>query len=130
MDHSSFTSWMNALKRAWEGREWQAARQLFTENCFYHKNPFDAPLHGVQAIQNYWEMAAKSEEQISFNYEVLSATDKVGVAHWWATFCRVPSDMEVDCDGVMHVELDDDNQCYRFRAWWLRKEQKRPEYHE
>jgi hypothetical protein len=46
MDVRVFEEWLDALGRAWEGREADAAARLFTENATYQETPFDEPMRG------------------------------------------------------------------------------------
>jgi hypothetical protein len=122
MNDGAFKSWLEAYDRAWETGDPQAAAALFTEDATYQETPFDAPMRGRDAIVAYWSDVPLRQEDIRFGYDILATTADQGIAHWWATFVRIPSGVRVKLDGVFAVTLDADNRCRTFREWWHRQE--------
>jgi hypothetical protein len=57
-----FSQWMEAYGAASEHNDPQASAELFTPDAKYHETPFDEPLVGRQAIQDYWEKGARTLE--------------------------------------------------------------------
>jgi hypothetical protein len=126
MNHDAFKSWLDALGRAWERRDPQAAADLFTKDVTYQETPFDEPLRGRPAILEYWSDVPRSQDQIRFGCDILAVTENLGIARWWASFVRIPSKTQVKLDGIFVVSLDAENRCKEFREWWHRQE-KQPE---
>lgn len=124
MNHDTFKSWLDAYGRAWETRDPQAAADLFTEDATYQETPFAEPMRGRSAILAYWSHVPRTQDHIRFGYEILAVTNDVGVAHWWASFVRIPSQVQVKLDGIFVVSLDAENRCKEFREWWHRQENK------
>ena len=77
----------------------------------------------LDAIHDYWKAGAgQSQANVAFTYEPLSVTSDGGVAHWAATFVRVPSGAAVRLDGVLVARFDAAGHCTEFREWWHREE--------
>jgi hypothetical protein len=104
MDRTRFEHWLDAYKRAWEGRDPVAASDLFTADANYFETPFEAP--------------ARGREGIEFSYEVLATSEIMGIAHWHTEYTRLTSNSTVELDGIFLVELDADGKCTGFREWW------------
>jgi uncharacterized protein (TIGR02246 family) len=123
MDVRVFQEWLEAMGRAWEGRDPEAAARLFTEDATYQETPFVEPMKGRAAIRTYWEEVPRSQDQIQFQWEVLAfARDGEGLARWRTSFVRIPSAVRVELDGILLVRLVEDGRCAEFREWWHRRE--------
>ena len=110
---------MNAYKKAYEGRDPDAAASLFSEDATYQWGPFGDLLRGPDEIRARWESAVRDERETEyrFDYEVLAITDELGIARWVAS-ADVPAERRrLLYDGVFAVELRD-GLCRRFREWW------------
>ena len=68
MDHAAFKNWLDAYGRAWEGRDPNAAAELFAEDGSYQVTPFIEPYRGRQAIFEYWPQVMRTEQDIRFGY--------------------------------------------------------------
>jgi uncharacterized protein (TIGR02246 family) len=122
VDARAFEEWLDALRRAWEGRDPDAAALLFTEDATYQETPFDEPMRGRAAIRAYWEAVPTSQRQIKFESEVLAFTGHgEGLARWRTSFVRFPSGVPVELDGILLIRLVG-GQCAEFREWWHRRE--------
>ena len=122
MNQQSFSCWLDAYKQAWETRDPQAAGKLLTEDATYREMPFDEPMRGRAAIIEYWSDVPKSQENIRFRYEILAVAENRGCARWWATFVRIPSQINVKYDGIFVVEMNQHDECTKFEEWWHRQE--------
>jgi hypothetical protein len=122
MNHDTFKSWLDAYGRAWEARDPHAATDLFTEDATYQETPFAEPMHGRSAIFQYWSHVPHTQDRIKFGFEILAVTESIGVARWWVSFVRVPSQTQVKLDGIFVVALDAENRCPEFREWWHKQE--------
>lgn len=123
MNETTFRNWLDAYGRAWQTGDAKAVMTLFAPGASYHETPFDPPLVGLDAIHDYWKAGAgQSQADVVFTYEPLSVTGDGGVAHWTATFVRVPSGAAVRLDGVLVARFDAAGRCTEFREWWHREE--------
>jgi len=118
MDRESFKRWLDSYARAWMGRDPLAAAALYTDDATYQVTPFSEPLRGRDAIYEYWDDVAKTEEGIQFDYEIVAVTDEHGIARWWASFVRVPPGLQTKLDGIFMISLDSNGRCQALREWW------------
>jgi hypothetical protein len=122
MNRDEFSSWLDAYGRAWESRDPVAAADLFSDNAAYHETPFVEPMRGRAEILAYWSHIERSQGRIRFGYEILAVSDSNGIAHWWASFTRVPEATQVKLDGIFVITLNAEVQCTTLREWWQRKQ--------
>ncbi len=54
--------------------------------------------------------------------EPLAFAEDLGIAHWWASFLRIPSGKRVHLDGVLAATFDAEGKCRLFREWWHKRE--------
>jgi len=119
MDRDNFKTWIDALGRAWETRDADAAAELFTGDATYQENPFDEPLRGREAIRRYWADLPRQQDDIKVDFEILEVTPTTGVARWMASFVRVPSGKQARLDGVLVASFKEDSyRAHAFREWW------------
>ena len=122
MDLHSLELWLDAYGRAWEEGDSNAAGMLFTEDATYQENPFDQPMRGRSAIIEYWTHVPRTQENIHFSYQIIALTGDTAVAHWSASFTRIPSNSKVKLDGIFMLTFGEDNRCKSLREWWVRQE--------
>lgn len=122
MTYHEFQSWLDAYGRAWQACDANAAADLFTDNASYFETPFVEPLRGRAEILAYWSHVARTQEQIRFKNEILAVTPQQGIAHWWASFVRVPEGTRVKLDGIFVITLNPEGRCETLREWWQRKQ--------
>ena len=122
MNRESFQRWLDSYGHAWIGRDPAAAAALYADDASYQVTPFSEPLHGRDAIYEYWEGVAKTEERIQFDYEVLAVTAEHGIARWWASFIRTPPGLDTRLDGIFLITLDADGRCLSLREWWHKQQ--------
>jgi hypothetical protein len=112
-----FRKWLEAYRRAWETRDPHAATALYAEDGTYRVTPFLEPLRGRKAIFEYWKEVARTEENIRFAFEILDLTQAAGIAHWSASFVRVPSGLATKLDGIFLIALNEARLCTSLREW-------------
>lgn len=118
MDYNSFKSWLDLYGKAWKTRDPKLIKKLYAKNAKYHEKPFEAPISGIKSITEYWSIIAKTQEDVKFDYEILSVNKKQGVAHWQASFVRKLNQTQVKLDGIFVVKLNSKNKCTVFKEWW------------
>jgi uncharacterized protein (TIGR02246 family) len=122
MERAAFERWLTAYGCAWEARDPDAAAALYAEDGTYQVTPFVEPLRGRQAILEYWREVARTEEKIRFGCEILAVTTECGIAHWWASFVRVPPGLPTKLDGVFLIALNSSGLCSSLREWWHKQQ--------
>lgn len=119
----AFTNWLERYRQAWLHRDPSQVTALFSGNARYYETPFDKPMIGRKSIYDYWSQGVKSgQRDITFHADVLDATRSRGLAHWHATFTRLPAGNHVELDGVLQASFNAAGQCTEFREWWHRSE--------
>lgn len=122
---SSFAAadrWLRDYGKAWEEASPQRAGELFTEDCRYYETPFSKPEIGRDGVARYWQAVPDSQSEVVFQHQVLAIQGQSVIAHWSASFTRVPSGVHVKLDGVFALEFTDAGLCSSLREWWHREE--------
>jgi SnoaL-like domain len=122
MNESSFHQWLDAYGRAWETRDPQSAAELYANDGTYQVTPFLEPLRGRPAILEYWTEVARTEEDISFGYEILAVTEQFGIARWHSSFVRTPPGLPTKLDGIFLIRLNTEGKCTSLHEWWHKQQ--------
>jgi uncharacterized protein (TIGR02246 family) len=134
----SIDRFMENYKRAWETSDEHLLASLFAADGVYRNTPF-AEQRGHDAIKAYWQRT-KLQSDIRLTYEILSRSERGGIAHWHTTYQVTSEELfriwaastgtnmlarkegdplpRLALDGVAVVELDDAGLCKEFRIWW------------
>ena len=110
------------MAAAWEGKDPEAAAELFTDDASYQESPYDEPMRGRSAIVQYWSHVPRTQDDIHFSYDIITLTSDVAVVHWSASFIRIPSKIKVRLDGIFLLNFDESDRCKSLREWWMRHE--------
>jgi len=123
LSEAAFTAWLDAYGRAWVDGAPDKIVVLFAEGAQYFETPFDPPMVGRDAIAQYWtEGAQEGQTDVVFSADILAVSGDQGLAHWTASFTRVPGGQHVRLDGVLQVSFDAAGAATVFREWWHRVE--------
>ena len=114
-----FSRWLDGYRAAFLSFNAEAAGDLFSDDAMYYESPFASPIHGRSNIVAYWQMVAGVMRDVDFGFEVLAATNDVGVARVNDALTRVPSGRRVRYDGIFFARFDDELRCEEFREWWV-----------
>lgn len=123
MTKQGFDKWLRRLRNAWEKRNPDIAVDLCGEKFLWHETPFDEPLKTKEQLLREWENVL-NQENISVSYEILSINKNVGIAHWSATFTRIPSKENATLDGIFKITLNKQGKCTEFHQWYNSKNEK------
>ena len=123
MERAELDRWLGSYKNAWEGRDPQAAADLFSNDAEYWWTPLDPPALGPAGVAAAWEGAVSQQRDISFRYEILAVTERLGIASWRADFTSVPKGAQVCIEGILTVEFSAPQKCRVFREWWHSREE-------
>lgn len=118
IDAAAFTAWLDRYKRAWEERDADQADDLFTEDATYAETPYDPPKAGRAGIHDYWANIVLDQRDVRFDHEVLACNGDTGLAHWRASFRKLPDNELIEFDGIFSCAFADDGRVQRFREWW------------
>ena len=108
--------WIEAYRRAWVGRDPEAAVALFTEDAVYRSSPFREPSVGSDGIREYWARATSTQEELDLRFgEPVAEGDKV-VVEWWAIM-RDEGEW-VTLPGALLLRFASDGRCEELREYW------------
>ena len=123
MNEPMFQNWLSQLGKAWVTKDPNLVGSICSETVRYCENPFEEPRKGRQAVIDEWQNVPTSQKDITFDFDIIGITNGIGIAHWQASFTRVPSEIRDTLDGVFTVKLDSAGLCTEFRMWWVVKAQ-------
>ena len=115
---AGLTEWLDAYGQAWEGRDARAASDLFTEDAVYQWGPFGRRLRGRVMIREAWAEAVEEQENISFGYEVLAATEGGGLVRWWCAADMPAQQVRSRAEGIFRLAFDESGLCTSLEEWW------------
>ena len=121
MTEEQFDKWFKDLKETWETRNPKKASDLCAEKLFWYETPFDKPLKNRREIVREWQ-GVLNQEDISVSYDIISVKNDIGIAHWTASFTRLPSKIKAKLDGIFEVRLNQKGECIEFHQWYNSKE--------
>ena len=118
IDAAAFSAWLDRYKQAWEERDADQALPLFTEDATYAETPFDPPKQGQAGIHDYWADIVIDQREVRFDYELLACAGDTGLAHWRASFRKLPDNDLIEFDGIFRCAFAEDGRVSRFQEWW------------
>jgi len=108
--------WIEGYRRAWVGRDPQAAAALFTEDASYRSSPFVEPNLGQEGVVAYWTGATSTQADVEVEMgEPLVDGDHAAV-EWW-TRMRADGD-EITLVGCLLLRFAPDGRCEDLREYW------------
>ena len=122
MDHASAGDLLERYKRAWETFDGDAWTDLFTEDAEYHRDPFEPPMVGSNALRAYLLQLAETQDQVEMTVERHWVVGATVLAAWHASYIVVPTRARVRLAGFMTLEIANDARISRLREWWHRRE--------
>jgi SnoaL-like protein len=115
---AGLSEWLDDYGRAWEQRDADAAAELFTEDAVYQWGPFGRKLRGRPVIREAWAEALDDQRNITFGYEVLSASDRGGIVRWWVGADLPDRGVHSRNEGIFRILFDESGLCERFEEWY------------
>ena len=122
MNRKWFSLWFSNLGRVWEEKNLQAIPSLFADKFEYYETPFEKPYTTKEGLLKLWENVPQSQKDIKFAFDIISATENIGIAHWCASFTRIKQSKRSVLDGIFLVKLNNKGLCTLFKQWWVTKE--------
>lgn len=107
------------------GDGWSAADSkklvaAFAENAVFVPGPFDSPVRGAPAIEEYWRDVAWEQAEISFRFGEVYVADPWFSAEFRCTFRRRRTGEPVDIRGAVFCETAD-GKISEMRMYWHRQ---------
>ncbi len=111
-------TWLEGYEEAWETLDASKAAALFTEDATYRDNPYADPYQGREGIHQYWTTVTSDQQDVDFNFEVLSASGNTGIAHWRSEFTQKSTGSGIVLDGIFVLEFTPEGLCQTLEEWW------------
>ncbi|MGQ0571881.1 MAG: nuclear transport factor 2 family protein [Armatimonadota bacterium] len=108
-------SWVLGYVRAWNTNDPQAIVRLFTEDAVYYTAPHRQPWSGREAIVSGWLDRKDEPGTFEFRFEVLAATNDLGVVRGWTNYMDPPTTYS----NLWVIRLGPDGRCAEFTEWWM-----------
>jgi hypothetical protein len=121
MNENNLKNWLKTLGDAWTSKNPDLIGSICADDVKYYENPFEAPRVGRQAVISEWQNVPNSQRNITFNFDIIGITDGIGIAHWHASFTRIPEDKIDTLDGIFTIKLNENEMCTEFHMWWVVK---------
>lgn len=121
MTDQQFKNWLDKLINIWESKNPNGVLDLIAEKFIWHETPFDKQITSKEELLQEWQTVL-NQDDIKVTYEILDIKDNIGIAHWNATFTRLPSEENAELDGIYKVILDENGKCIEFHQWYNSKE--------
>jgi hypothetical protein len=115
---AGLSEWLDAYGAAWEGRDAEAAAELFTEDALYQWGPFGRRLRGRVMIREAWAEAVETQDNVEFGYEVLTATARGGIVRWWCSMELPLRKVRTRDEGIFRLAFDEDGLCTSLEEWF------------
>ena len=115
---TGFDTWLRLYGKAWKQRNPDLIKDLFASNATYSEKPFSPPFKGIEEITKYWQGVSNTQNDISFEYQIISESTETCVAHFEASFIRQPGNVKVSLNGIFLVKFNSENKCTGFSEWW------------
>lgn len=108
--------WIEGYRRAWEGRDPEAAAALFSPGATYRDNIFEDPHRGREGVASYWANVTESQSDVSVRMGRPFVDGRRVAVEFW-TNMKVGGD-DVTLPGCLLLDFDDDWKCTRLREYW------------
>ena len=117
MDEKQLKNWLNNFKTAWEERNPEKAALLFSKDVIYYESLFSEPCENWDEVSKLWQVVPQNQKEVSFNYEIISITEKIGVVNWKVSRIKLPSNQKELIDGIFLISLNAEGLCNLFKQW-------------
>lgn len=122
MDRKWYSLWFNKLGKAWKEKDPQAIPPLFADKFEYYETPFDKPYTTKKGLVKLWKEVPESQRDIKFDFDIITITNSIAIAHWYASFTRTKQNKRAILDGIFLVKLNNKGLATLFKMWWVTKE--------
>ncbi len=75
-------------------------------------------MEGRKAIHAYWSEIIPTQDDISFDAEILSVGGSRAFVHWRTELTWVPNGQRMTLDGMFLLHFDAGGRCRSLQEWW------------
>lgn len=109
------SNWMEGYLKAWESNDPEDVGGLFTEGALYYTAPYREPWRSREAIVDGWLGRRDEPGTWSFEYEVLSEQDGLGVVRGVTDY----PDQGRRYSNLWLIRLDQNGRCQEFIEYFM-----------
>jgi len=117
LTHGEGQDLLERYKRAWQGRDPDAAMALYAPRAEHRDHPFRDPYQDENAIRGMWNDIAANEDHVEFDAERIWVAARTVLASWHAAYTDRTSGERVRLRGFATFELDEAGLIQRLREW-------------
>ena len=111
---------LNQFAEGWNNGDPARMADSFLPDGVFQPGPFDTPLKGRQAIQDYWRDVPQAQSDVSFRYGELFVAGSWFSAEFRCTYQRRRTGERVDVKGALFCETQD-GKIAEMRMLWERR---------
>ena len=115
--YADAAAFLDRFVAAWTTFDGDLLVSLFRPDAEYHRDPFESPLVGHNALRADLLAAAERESQLEFEIQRHWVSGGTILAEWRASFVERTSRDRVRVAGFSTFEMAD-GRCIRYRQWW------------
>jgi hypothetical protein len=75
-------------------------------------------MRGHGAIRSYWAEVEQTQDDITFDSEILSVGGERAFVHWWASYLNKRTGQPTKLDGMFLLFFDGQGRCRSLQEWW------------
>jgi uncharacterized protein (TIGR02246 family) len=124
MERAAVQRWLDAYVHAWLTYDPAEIAALFAEDATYAYHPFDAPLHGREAIVASWLEPAHRDPAGTYagQYEPVAVDGSVAIANGRSRYFEADgTTLRTEFDNLFFVRFDAEGRCREFREWYMER---------
>ena len=90
---------------------------IFLASFTEAESVFEEPCKSWNDILRVWSVVPHNQKDVTFDFDILSVSDNVGIANWKVTRTLLPSNEKQFIDGIFQVSLNKHGLCTYFKQW-------------
>ena len=114
MDNELIHNWMTLYEAAWRASGTPDVGSVFAPNATYQISPFKPLLHGLPAIERFWQQSRSPDETFTMHYELVASEGDVAVVRVDVHYATPKNQVWKD---LWIIQLDSDGLCFAFEEW-------------
>ena len=116
MTREQVQAWLDAYVEAWRSYDEQAIRALFADDASYAYHPYEAPLHGADAIVASWLAERDEPGSWEASYAPALIEGDRAIAKGQTRYAGG----EGVYSNLYEIDFDTEGRCTRFVEWYMR----------
>ncbi|MFI5274809.1 MAG: YybH family protein [Ktedonobacterales bacterium] len=125
MNRADVAAWLDAYSHAWETYDPDEIGALFSADADYFDSPYDAPVHGREAIVARW-LNVRRDPPGTYRgrYEPVVVEGDQAVANGRSQYFLPDGvTLRTEFDNLFLLRFDASGQCSEFHEWYMERPQ-------